>query len=123
MVSKISPQQLVSTSRYEGVHRENIQKIFSNGNERPEHEQLQNIKNEKMNEPEVLQEVVEAMNDFLNPVYTSLKFELHEKLNKYYVQVIDQNTKEIIREIPPKKLLDVYAAIAEYIGLIVDEKI
>lgn len=121
MVSKILPHQLVSTARYDGVHRESIQRTVFNG--RPEHEYLLNMKNEKLNEPEALQEVVEAMNDFLNPVYTSLKFELHEKLNEYYVQVIDQNTKEVIREIPPKKLLDVYAAIAEYIGLIVDEKI
>jgi len=63
------------------------------------------------------------LNHFLQPVYTSLKFVLHEKLNEYYVLVIDDSTKEVIREIPPEKLLDMYAAMAEYLGLIVDEKI
>ncbi|WP_221566964.1 flagellar protein FlaG [Alkalihalobacillus sp. TS-13] len=70
-----------------------------------------------------LQEKVESMNDFLVPTHTSLKFELHEKLDRYYVQVIDDKTKEVIREIPNKKFLDMYAAMAELVGIIVDEKI
>ena len=75
------------------------------------------------NSTEKLQEITSALNHFLQPVYTSLKFVLHEKLNEYYVLVIDDSTKEVIREIPPEKLLDMYAAMAEYLGLIVDEKI
>lgn len=75
------------------------------------------------NSKEKLQEITSALNHFLQPVYTSLKFVLHEKLNEYYVLVIDDSTKEVIREIPPEKLLDMYAAMAEYLGLIVDEKI
>ncbi|MGP4078938.1 flagellar protein FlaG [Pseudalkalibacillus sp. R45] len=70
-----------------------------------------------------LQEKVESMNDFLVPTHTSLKFELHEKLDRYYVQVIDDKTKEVIREIPNKKFLDMYAAMAELVGIVVDEKI
>ncbi|GEL78703.1 flagellar protein FlaG [Tenuibacillus multivorans] len=68
-------------------------------------------------------ELVEGLNEFLEPVDTSLKYELHDKLDRYYVTVVDQNTDEVIKEIPPKKLLDVYAAMAEFMGLIVDEKI
>ena len=47
----------------------------------------------------------------------------HEKLNEYYVTVIDPQTDEIIREIPPKKMLDMYAAMADYIGILIDEKV
>jgi len=68
-------------------------------------------------------ELVDNLNKFLNPIQTSLHFELHEKLNEYYVTIVDSNTKEIVREIPPKKLLDIYAALAEQLGLIVDKKI
>ncbi|WP_261131805.1 flagellar protein FlaG [Bacillus sp. Marseille-Q3570] len=70
-----------------------------------------------------LKEKVESMNDFLVPTHTSLKFELHEKLDRYYVQVINDKTKEVIREIPNKKFLDMYAAMAELVGIVVDEKI
>jgi flagellar protein FlaG len=72
---------------------------------------------------EQLREIVKGMNEFLQPSQTSLKFELHDELKEYYVQIIDERTKEVIREIPPKKLLDMYATMMQFVGLIVDKKI
>ncbi|HZH60852.1 MAG TPA: flagellar protein FlaG [Metabacillus sp.] len=72
---------------------------------------------------EKLEEVVQGMNHFLTPTTTSLKFELHDELNKYYVKVVDANTQEVIREIPSKKLLDIYASMTEFLGLAVDKKV
>ncbi|MDE8564467.1 flagellar protein FlaG [Anoxybacillus rupiensis] len=70
-----------------------------------------------------LSDIVKSMNTFLQPSQTSLRFELHDELKEYYVQVVDERTKEVIREIPPKKLLDMYAAMMEFVGLVVDKKI
>lgn len=67
--------------------------------------------------------MIEGLNDFLQPINTSIQFELHDKLDRYYVKVVDSVTKELIREIPPEQMLDMYAAMAEFMGLIVDEKI
>src|SRR5690625_6478551 len=50
--------------------------------------------------------VVDKMNEFMDPLRTNLKFELHEQLDEYYVQVINPFTNEVIKEIPPKKMLD-----------------
>lgn len=50
-----------------------------------------------------------------------LQFVLHEKLGEYYVKVVDNRTEEVVREIPPKEWLDFYAAMAEFMGLIVDK--
>ncbi|PDM39199.1 MULTISPECIES: flagellar protein FlaG [unclassified Geobacillus] len=72
---------------------------------------------------EKLEEVVKGLNEFLQPSHTSIKFELHDELQEYYVQIVDERTHEVIREIPPKKLLDMYAAMMEFVGLIVDKKI
>jgi flagellar protein FlaG len=72
---------------------------------------------------EKLEEVVKGLNEFLQPSHTSIKFELHDELQEYYVQIIDERTDEVIREIPPKKLLDMYAVMMEFVGLIVDKKI
>jgi len=72
---------------------------------------------------EKTEELVDSLNKFLSPIQTSLKFELHDKLNEYYVTIIDSETKEVVKEIPPKKMLDIYAAIAEQLGLIIDKKI
>lgn len=72
---------------------------------------------------EQLEHIIKGMNEFLQPSQTSIKFELHDELKEYYVQIVDERTKEVIREIPPKKLLDMYAAMMEFVGLIVDKKI
>lgn len=72
---------------------------------------------------EQLQDVVDGLNQFLQSTHTSLHFKYHEKLDEYYVQVVDQETNETIREIPSKKVLDVYASMLEYVGILVDKKI
>jgi len=79
------------------------------------------IEEEKITK-EMIVNKVEGMNEFLQPTSTKVKFQLHEKLDVYYVQVIDSKTDEVLREIPNKKFLDMYASMAELAGLIVDEK-
>lgn len=71
---------------------------------------------------EMVQNRVEGMNEFLEPTTTAVKFLLHEDLNEYYVQVINPLTDEVLKEIPNKKFLDMYASMTELMGLIVDEK-
>ena len=77
---------------------------------------------EKIITKEMIVNKLEGMNEFLQPTSTNVKFQLHEKLDVYYVQVIDSTTDEVLREIPNKKFLDMYASMAELAGLIVDEK-
>lgn len=73
--------------------------------------------------PEKLQQAVDAINDFLNVNYSSSKFVYHEDLGQYYVTVVNQDTNEIVKEIPPKKLLDAFYEMQKMVGMIVDEKI
>ncbi|RYL95801.1 flagellar protein FlaG [Sporolactobacillus sp. THM7-4] len=70
-----------------------------------------------------LDHLVSEANKILNHRSTALHYVLHNKLNQYYVQIVDEETKQVIREIPPKKFLDMYAAIAEKMGLIVNKRI
>lgn len=70
-----------------------------------------------------LEVAVDQMNELLKPIRRNLKFEMHEKLERYYVTVVDSETSEIIKEIPPKKMLDMYAELAEFMGFLIDEKI
>lgn len=72
---------------------------------------------------EQVKEIVNGLNEFLEPSKTLIQYKLHEDLKDYYVAIVDTQTKEVIKEIPPKKLLDMYAAMAEFMGLIVDKKI
>lgn len=72
---------------------------------------------------EQLEGVVKSLNEFIQPTHTSIQFELHEESQEYYVKVVDVSTKETIREIPSKKLLDIYAAMLQSLGLMFDRKI
>lgn len=67
--------------------------------------------------------VVDKLNEFMEPVRRNLKFELHDKLDKYYVTVVDSTSNEVIKEIPPKKMLDMYAEMADFMGFLIDRKI
>ncbi|MDS9470333.1 flagellar protein FlaG [Sporosarcina pasteurii] len=67
--------------------------------------------------------MTESINQFLTSTDSHLKFELHEELNEYYVKIVNTKTDEVIREIPSKKLMDVHAALKEFVGLLVDQKI
>lgn len=83
-------------------------------------------KDEELNEEVQRKEaehIVNGMNEFLKPKLTNISFELHEKLDSYYVEVVDQDTKEVVKEIPAKKILDMRAKMMEYLGLFIDEKL
>lgn len=91
--------------------------FVNSGNGEPEIPVLPNRSKEQV------EEIVDKMNSFLEPTQTSIQFKFHEKLNEYYVTIVDQKTDEVVREIPSKKLLDIYAAMTEFLGLVVDKKI
>lgn len=67
-------------------------------------------------------ESIEKANQALNLRYTSLEFSIHEKTKEIMVKVIDRDSGEVIREIPPEKILDAVAYMWEMAGIIVDEK-
>ncbi|WP_026559726.1 flagellar protein FlaG [Metabacillus halosaccharovorans] len=69
-----------------------------------------------------LEKTINIMNDFLQASNTHIKFKLHDKLNEYYVTIVDDQDK-VIREIPSEKMLDIYASMTDFLGLIVDKKI
>lgn len=67
--------------------------------------------------------MTDSMNKFLEGSNSELRFEFHEKLNEYYVTIVDPKTHEVIKEIPSRKLMDAHAAMREFNGLFVNHKI
>lgn len=49
-------------------------------------------------------------------------FGVHDKTNRVTIKIVDKKTKEIIKEFPPDKTLDMIAKVWEMAGLMVDEK-
>lgn len=72
---------------------------------------------------EKLQHAVDTVNEFLQINHNASKFVLHDGLDRYFVQVVDTKTEKVVKEIPPKKLLDAFYEMQKLLGMIVDEKI
>lgn len=49
-------------------------------------------------------------------------FGIHEGTNKVTIKIVDKQTKEVLKEFPPDKTLDMIARVWEMAGLMVDEK-
>src|SRR5690606_10758560 len=70
-----------------------------------------------------VQEAVNKMNEMLDVNNSTSKFMFHEGLERYYVTVVNRDTDEVVKEIPPKKLLDAFYEMQKMLGMVVDEKI
>jgi len=72
---------------------------------------------------EKAQKMTDSMNRFMESTSTNLRFQFHEELQEYYVTIVDSKTDEVVKEIPSKKLMDIYAAMRDFLGVLVDHKI
>lgn len=72
---------------------------------------------------EKAKKMTESINRFMETTNTNLRFQYHEDLKEYYVTIVDSKTNELVKEIPSKKLMDIYAAMRDFLGLMVDHKI
>ena len=52
----------------------------------------------------------------------SFQFTVHEPTREIIVRVIDTETEEVVKEIPPEEILDLVARLWELAGLFVDER-
>lgn len=75
----------------------------------------------KLSDEYLIQSIEEA-NKRVHGSLTSLEFSIHEKTKEIMVKVKDQETGEVIRELPPEKVLDMIAGMLELAGLLIDER-
>lgn len=78
---------------------------------------------DKQSMKEKLEPAMDAVNELLNSTHKAAKFVLHEGLDKYFVRLVDAETEEVIKEIPPESLLNAFYELQKMAGMIVDEKI
>jgi len=84
--------------------------------------EINNSLSEKENSEKEIKNAVNKINKFLEGEGTHLQYEKHDVLNEMIVKVIDNNSNEVINEIPNKKILDMVAKMCEMAGILVDKK-
>jgi len=65
---------------------------------------------------------IEKVNNRLRNLKTNCEFSYHEETHTICIKVIDEESKEVIREIPPEKTLDMIVKMWDLMGLFVDTK-
>ncbi|MDR3121367.1 MAG: flagellar protein FlaG [Clostridiales bacterium] len=70
----------------------------------------------------VIQEAVDKANRVLFGSDRKFEISFHEKTRELMVKVVDTRTNETIREIPPKKIVDLVVNLCEMAGILFDEK-
>ena len=87
-------------------------------------EEIQTAEKKMTPDPDRVRQAVEALNKAVEvSLPNRLQFRLHEATEQMQVQVIDQESDKVIKEIPPQEILDLMARIHEMVGWFLDERI
>lgn len=78
-------------------------------------EQQQQAANEK------IKKAVEQLNK--NMPHSEAVFGVHDETNRVTIKIVDKESKEVIKEFPPEKTLDMIAKVWELAGILVDERL
>ena len=123
-VDSLSSQQLYNNKNNssENIRTEKIKSNNNKTNKQTKPLQEKKEYNQQELEDEV-RESVKDVNEIVDKVKESLSFQIHEDTEELMVQVIDVNTEEVIKELPPEEMLDLKARIHEMVGILIDEKV
>ncbi len=68
-----------------------------------------------------IKRAVEQLNKSMM-AHSEAVFGMHEGTNRVTIKIVDKDTKEVLKEFPPEKTLDMIAKVWEMAGILVDER-
>ena len=69
-----------------------------------------------------LANAVDKINEKVQRVLREIKFSVDDKSDRVVIKVIDQQTKEVIREIPPEQIIEMAQDLDKSQGMLLHEK-
>lgn len=92
-----------------------------NNNSEKKIKPVENVELDEVKKRE-LNKAVKELNKYLEKENAYAKYDVHEKFGDIMIKIIDEKTKDIILEVPPKKILDMVAKICEEAGIVLNKK-
>jgi len=68
-----------------------------------------------------IERIIASANKQVAPLFVEFQYQIHDGTNHLIVSMINSNTGEVIREIPPERSLDALVKIKELLGIMIDE--
>lgn len=76
-----------------------------------------NAKNEEYSKKD-LDNALKKINNFLKDEHTRAEYSVHKDFGTLMIKIVNEDTKEVILEVPPKKILDMVAFLCKQVGLL-----
>ena len=70
---------------------------------------------------EHIRKVMQSMQESLPN--TDAMFSVHSATNRIMIKLVDRTTRQVVKELPPEKTLDILAKCMELYGVMVDKKV
>ncbi len=68
--------------------------------------------------------LLKALNDDMEAIHrVALQFSVHEETGRTVVRVVDKDTGELIRQIPPQELLELADKLGDMMGILFDKQV
>ncbi len=78
-------------------------------------------KNEEKLTEENVDEMSDALNDLMKKMNYDLEFSYYKDLDRLVMKVVDRNTQETIKQMPPEEMLKTLTNLREWIGVFLDK--
>lgn len=69
-----------------------------------------------------VKKAVDELNKLFKDKSTYVEYEVYGKSKSITIKILDNKTKEIVKEIPPRKLIDMVDKFCELAGIFVDKR-
>jgi len=70
-----------------------------------------------------IESIINELNRFIQIFNTKITFEIDKETKKTVLKIINAQSNEIIRQIPPEELLEISRKISELLGLIINVRV
>ena len=101
------------------VHR---QSDFHNNGKKIDHKPFSRKETLSKQEVDNLRKQTDKLNQVMDIFSRKIRFFVDSKENKVVVKIIDSRSGEVIRQIPPEKMINFVDRINNMIGFVLDEK-
>ncbi|URJ43474.1 flagellar protein FlaG [Paenibacillus polymyxa] len=127
MDSMISPSSgnLLPIQPSAGIQREapsDAETNFSAAQDAVQTTNRDGIAQKQQTHEEAVLELQKAIDAIQGPQKT-FEISVHEKTHAIMIKVMNKETGDLIREVPPEKILDIAARMMEIAGIIIDKKV
>lgn len=114
------PESSATSSAPAAEYVDKTTSVVENSQEKGQTDNGEQGKDQQQVYHEKIRKAVETLNKQL--ANSEAVFGIHEDTNRVTIKIVDKSTKEVIKELPPEKTLDMIAKVWEMAGILIDER-